>query len=195
MTRDADTRQVTREQIAKALAAHWPAGMKRLRWTPEGWAKVLFATLPQPAPVADGEPRTRSGQAWLNDLHEPKGPCYDSPHCEHGAPILAIEAEAVGQNDANYRAGFRDGQCEAAQPAPGLDVERLARALGQAEREPILNGAGQVIGYNPATAEAIARAYEYEPSAAYAAAVAGEGEGEPNTHQCPMCHGEGRVRT
>jgi hypothetical protein len=130
MTRDADTRQVTREQIAKALAAHWPAGMKRLRWTPEGWAKVLFATLPQPAPVADGEPRTRSGQAWLNDLHEPKGPCYDSPHCEHGAPILAIEAEAVGQNDANYRAGFRDGQCEAAQPAPGLDA--LAAAYHKA---------------------------------------------------------------
>lgn len=39
-------------------------------------------------------PETTAGKALLDDFHEPKGPCYASPACEHGEIIAAIEQEA-----------------------------------------------------------------------------------------------------
>lgn len=43
-------RLVTVEGLAAALRQKWPAGMKDLRWTPEGWAAAIFAALPIAAP-------------------------------------------------------------------------------------------------------------------------------------------------
>jgi hypothetical protein len=129
-----DTRTVTREQLAAALTA---IGDKYRNGdlNHEAEADAIFAALPQPAPAADGEPRTAAGWALHDWWHQigllmlDAAKDHDHPEgCNFVGMVLAIEAEA-------------------AQPAPGLDpiYEPIVKALAYPCREPIHQRAAEAL--------------------------------------------------
>jgi hypothetical protein len=85
-----DTRTITREQLRQAMNM---IGYERN-------VKAIWNALPQPAPAADGEPRTANP-------HVERIAHLQRPYCSCGRPWPCPMA---------------------AQPAPGLDVDVLAEA-------------------------------------------------------------------
>jgi hypothetical protein len=229
-----DTRTVTREQLAAALAAHWPAGMKRLRWTPEGWATVIFAALPQPAPAAggdtpydlfgDGAPDSvdptghRSQPAPADAFRtapmkdgirydsrgEPLQPAADGePRTSAGRALLdylrdhhhSASFQTPGKASPAYQTSYNPSYQRVADALPAIEAEAAQQspfyclnAEGHTGRHSgWVNGEWSVTDTPEGPVlhmpESIA---PLEPEA---------GSGEIDTHECPMCHGEGRVRT
>lgn len=74
-------------------------------------------------------PTTETGQQALSLDHGPKGPCADSPDCEHGRLYAAIEQEAV----AAYVASLKSDPA-AVERIDRMVDEAVAAALAEVER-------------------------------------------------------------
>ena len=124
-----ETRIVTREQLAAAIEDRidLPAIIKPEFVTT--FVDTIWPALPQPAPAADGVPRTPDGEALIAHTRNQVRTviaCLDS--------LSGLWRLQVCPDPSAH------GEAEAAQPSPGLDVDLLHDAIYLAGLELVEKG-------------------------------------------------------